>query len=389
MLPCQKPLFALPDDEHYLNCAYMSPLSRRVESAGVIGLARKRVPSRLSAQDFFTETDGARALFARLIHAPDPARIAVIPSASYGLAVAARNLPLSAAQNVVVTHEQFPANIYPWRRRCAEASAELRIVHPSDAAEGRARRFNERVLDAIDVRTAVVALGHVHWTDGTRFDLEAIGARAREVGAALVVDGTQSVGAMPFDVGRLQPDALVCAAYKWLMGPYSIGFAYYGPRFDGGEPLEETWIGRRGSENFRELVNYQDEYQPGALRYDVGERSNFVLMPMAIAALEQVLEWTPEHIQEYCAALTGGLLDRVRELGFTVEAPEGRGAHLFGLRTPPGVDLQRLAATLASRRVLVSLRGSAVRVSPHVYNDARDVEALGDALGAAIEARSA
>ena len=67
------------------------------------------------------------------------------------------------------------------------------------------------------------------------------------------------------------------------MGPYSMGFAYLGPRFDGGEPLEETWIGRAGSENFKELVHYRDDYQPGAIRYDVGERTNFALMPMAIA----------------------------------------------------------------------------------------------------------
>jgi selenocysteine lyase/cysteine desulfurase len=384
MLACQKPLFALPDDEHYLNCAYMSPLSRAVEAAGVRGIARKRVPSRLSPADFFTEADTARALFARLVNAPDPSRVAVIPAASYGLAIAARNLPLAAGQNVVVTHEQFPANVYPWRKRCAATGAELRVVRPPEAAEGRGRAFNQRLLEAIDTRTAIVALGHVHWTDGTRLDLEAVGARAREVGAALVVDGTQSVGALPFDVRRLQPDALVCAAYKWLMGPYSMGFAWFGPRFDDGEPLEETWIGRRGSENFKELVNYQDEYQPGALRYDVGERANFALMPMAIAALEQILAWTPEGIQEYCAALTGGLVDRVRALGFTVEGLDARGAHLFGLRTPPGVDLQALAATLAARHVHVSLRGSAVRVAPHVYNDARDVEALFDALEAAL-----
>ncbi|MCC7242296.1 MAG: aminotransferase class V-fold PLP-dependent enzyme [Acidobacteria bacterium] len=387
MLPCQKSLFDLPDDEHYLNCAYMSPLARAVEAAGAGGLARKRVPSRLSPTDFFAETDRARTLFARLVNVPDPRRIAVIPSASYGLAVVARNLPLAAGQNLVITHEQFPANVYPWRKRCAANGTELRVVGPPEAAAERGRLFNERLLEAIDARTVMVALGHVHWTDGTRFNLEAIGTRAREVGAALVVDGTQSVGAMPFDVERLQPDALVCAAYKWLMGPYSIGFAYYGPRFDAGEPLEETWIGRRGSENFKELVNYQDEYQPGALRYDVGERSNFVLMPMAIAALEQVLEWTPEAIQAYCAALTGDLVDRLRALGFGVEGLDGRGAHLFGLRTPPGVDIQALAATLAARCVHVSLRGSAVRVSPHVYNDARDVEALHDALAASLQAR--
>jgi selenocysteine lyase/cysteine desulfurase len=254
------------------------------------------------------------------------------------------------------------------------------VVPPPETIEGRGRGWNARVLEAIDRQTAIVAIGHVHWTDGTRFDLEAIGAAARQVGAALVVDGTQSLGAMPFDVARIQPDALIAATYKWLMGPYSMGFAYLGPRFDGGEPLEETWIGRAGSENFKELVHYRDDYQPGALRYDVGERTNFALMPMTIAALEQVLDWQPERIQEYCRVLTAPLVERVRTLGYTVEDPEFRGAHLFGLRAPAGTDITAIADRLRARKVYVSLRGSAIRVSPHVYNDAPDVEALMVAL---------
>lgn len=380
MLSCQKSRFSLPDDEHYLNCAYMSPISVAVETAGMTGVARKRVPSRIATSDFFTESDRARTLFARLINAPDPTRVAIIPAASYGLAIAARNLPAGAGQNIVVTHEQFPANVHAWRRLARDRGVGIRVVAPPEAAAGRGRGWNERLLDAIDTSTAIVALGHVHWTDGTKFDLEAIGRRAREVGAALVVDGTQSVGALPFDVQVIQPDALVCATYKWLMGPYSMGFAYLGPRFDAGEPLEETWIGRAGSENFKELVHYRDDYQPGALRYDVGERSNFALMPMAVAALEQVLDWQPARVQEYCAALTSDLFDRVRALGYTVEAPEYRGAHLFGLRAPAGTDITAVGERLRARKVLVSLRGSALRVSPHVYNDARDIAALIDAL---------
>ena len=380
MLSCQKSRFSLPDDEHYLNCAYMSPISVAVETAGMTGVARKRVPSRIATSDFFTESDRARALFARLVNAPDPSRVAIIPAASYGLAIAARNLPAGAGQNIVVTHEQFPANVHAWRRLARDRGVEIRVVAPPAVVEGRGRGWNTRLLEAIDTSTAIVALGHVHWTDGTKFDLEAIGRRAREVGAALVVDGTQSVGAMPFDVQAIQPDALVCATYKWLMGPYSMGFAYLGPRFDAGEPLEETWIGRAGSENFKELVNYRDDYQPGAMRYDVGERTNFALMPMAIAALEQVLEWQPARVQEYCAALTADLFDRVRALGYTVETPEYRGAHLFGLRAPAGTDITAVGERLRARSVLVSLRGSALRVSPHVYNDARDIDALIDAL---------
>lgn len=382
MLSCQKSRFSLPDDEHYLNCAYMSPISVAVETAGMTGVARKRVPSRIATSDFFTETDRARALFARLVNAPDPSRVAIIPAASYGLAIAARNLPAGAGQNIVVTHEQFPANVHAWRRLSRDRGVEIRVVAPPEVVDGRGRGWNERLFDAIDASTAIVALGHVHWTDGTKFDLEAIGRRARDVGAALVVDGTQSVGAMPFDVQAIQPDALVCATYKWLMGPYSMGFAYLGPRFDAGEPLEETWIGRAGSENFKELVNYRDDYQPGAVRYDVGERTNFALMPMAIAALEQVFDWQPARVQDYCAALTADLFDRVRALGYTVEAPEYRGAHLFGLRAPAGTDISAVGERLRARKVLVSLRGSALRVSPHVYNDARDIDALLAALSA-------
>ena len=380
MLTCQKSRFSLPDDEHYLNCAYMSPISAAVEAAGVAGVARKRVPSRLATSDFFSGAQQARELFARLVNAPDPSRIAIIPAASYGLAIAARNLPVATGQNIVVAHEQFPANVHAWRKLAGARRVDLRTVHPPEASAGRGREWNARLLEAIDARTAVVALGHVHWTDGTKFDLETIGARAREVGAALVVDGTQSVGAMPFDVAAIQPDALVCATYKWLMGPYSLGFAYLGPRFDGGEPLEETWIGRAGSENFKDLVNYRNDYQPGAIRYDVGERSNFALMPMAIAALEQVLAWQPVRVQQYCTALTAELFDRVRALGYTVEAPEHRGAHLFGLRAPAGTDITATSERLRDRKVHVSLRGSAIRVAPHVYNDARDVDALVAAL---------
>lgn len=380
MLTCERAAFSLPPDEHYLNCAYMSPLSKAVEAAGLAGVSRKAAPSRIQPQDFFTDADRARGLFARLVNAPDPSRVAIVPAASYGLAIAARNLPVSRGQNIVVTHEQFPANVFPWRRLAASRDVEIRTVRPPDDADGRGREWNVRLLEAIDAKTAIVALGHVHWTDGTRFDLEAVGRRARDVGAALVVDGTQSVGALPFDVQAIQPDALVCATYKWLMGPYSLGFAYLGPRFDGGEPIEETWIGRAGSEDFTGLVNYRDDYQPGAIRYDVGERANFVLVPMAIAALEQVLDRRPERLQAYCAALTAGLIAGVRARGFTVEDAAFRGAHLFGMRAPAGADVRAIGERLRARKVFVSLRGTAIRVAPHVYNDAADVEALLAAL---------
>ena len=383
MIACQKNEFSLPEDEHYLNCAYMAPLSRAVEAAGVDGVRRKRVPTRISPEDFFRESRRVRELFARLVNSPEPNRIAIVPSVSYALATVALNTSRVAGGNIVVGKEQFPSNVYAWRSLCAEAGMELRTVAPPVESIGRGEEWNRRLLEAIDERTSVVALGHVHWTDGTLFSLERLGARAREVGAALVVDGTQSVGALPFDVRRFQPDLLVCAGYKWLMGPYSIGVAYFGPRYDGGRPLEQNWISRAGSENFGGLVEYTDEYQPAALRYDVGERSNFILLPMLIAALEQVLGWRPEKIQEYCGALTDELVREARELGWAVEDEEWRASHLFGLRAPAGVQLSRVEQLLREHRVLLSRRGTALRVSPHLYNDAGDVEALRAVLRAA------
>lgn len=387
MLTCQKHQFSLPDDLHYLNCAYMSPLSQRVEAAGLAGLQQKRNPSLIGPDDFFEDSDTARRLFAGLIHA-DPSRIALIPSASYGIATVARNLEAQRGQNLVLMHEQFPSNIYSWRRLAEETGAEVRVVKPPDGAP-RGVRWNERILDTIDADTTVVAMAPVHWADGTRFDLERIGERAREVDAAFVVDGTQAIGALPFDVQTIQPDALICAGYKWLLGPYSIGVAYFGPRFDGGIPLEENWITRRGSENFSGLVLYEETYQPGATRYDVGERSNFILVPMLIAGLEHLHEWGVEAIQHYCADLTRDLLREAQESGFSVEAEDYRSAHLFGLRLPSHVAIDRLRALLDERNISVSLRGDAIRIAPHVYNDARDIEALRDALHACAHASPA
>lgn len=383
LLSCQKDAFSLPEGCHYLNCAYMSPLSVRVQEAGIIGVRRKAVPAEIRSEDFFTGCDEVRRLFARLVGAPDPTRIAIIPAVSYGLAAVAGNTPVGPGQNIVTAYHQFPSNVHVWRRVCSAEGSSLRIVAPEAAGPDRVRLWNEAILDAIDTDTAIVALGPLHWTDGTRIDLLRIGERAREVGAAFVVDGTQAVGAEPFDVRELRPDALVCAAYKWLTGPYSIGVAYFGSRYDDGVPLEETWQGRVGSHDFAGLVDQGDAYRPGAVRYDVGETANFVLVPMFIAALEQLLEWGVADLQGYVRALTRELFEsgRLEELGVDVAGPHGD--HLFGLRLPEDSDVKRVQARLRDRDVFVSVRGSVIRVSPHLYNDAEDIEALLSALEAA------
>ena len=373
LLNCQKDKFSLAEDAVYLNCSYMAPLMKSVEEAGIRGLRLKQAPQRIGHHEFFGEVEELRATYAQLIHADDPLRIVVIPSVSYGMAIVARNLKLDKGDNIVVVGEQFPSNVYPWQKLAKQRQAHIKTVHAPDAREGRGRLWNEHLLEAIDERTRLVAIANVHWSDGTRFNLKGVRERTREVGALLTIDGTQSVGALPLDVSEIQPDALICAGYKWLMGPYAISLAYLGPYFDEGEPLEEGWISRYNSEDFTNLINYQERYQPGALRYEMGERSNFILVPMMLQALHELNHWGVENVQAYCRHLAEPAIEELRQLGFLVEEPTFRGSHMFGVRLPKQVDMPKLQQKLKEENVLVSVRGNSVRVSVHLYNDEADL----------------
>jgi len=377
MIPCQRHLFDIPEDVAYFNCAYMSPLLREVREAGERGMARKAQPWKIRPADFFSDSERARGLFAELVNAA-AGDVAIIPSASYGVGVAAANLPVKAGQRLLVLADQFPSNLYPWRELAAERGAELvTVARPADGDWTRA------TLAAIDERTALAALPHCHWTDGGLLDLAAIGARLRAIGAALVIDGTQSVGALPFDVRTIRPDFLIVATYKWLLGPYSLGFLYAAPERQAGRPLEYGWITRAGSEDFAGLVQYRDEFQPGARRYDMGERSNFALMPMAIAALQQLLAWKVAETQASLRACTDRIAERARRLGLQVSAPALRAGHFLGVRFAGGVPPD-LPDRLAAQQIYVSVRGDAMRITPHLYNNDTDIERLFAMLAAAI-----
>lgn len=379
MLSNQRSKFSLPTTGIYLNGAYMSPLLKSVEKAGIKGMLRKRNPFSITPTDFFTETEILRSEFAKLINVKQNNRVVIIPSVSYGIATVAKNLLLSVGENVVVAAEQFPSNYYSWKELVQEKGGELKVVS-SVQGQGRGKIWSERILESINSKTRLVALGHVHWADGTLFQLAEIRKRTKEVGALLVIDGTQSVGALPFDVQKIQPDALICAGYKWLMGPYSIGLAYYGEYFDGGKPLEENWINRKDSENFAGLVNYQNDYQPMALRYEVGEHSNFIAMPMMLAAIQQINQWQPANIQAYCEKISKKALTQLSDAGFWIEDPKYRGHHLFGIRLPENIHRDKVVEALKENKIAVSFRGDAIRVAPHVYNSEAEMNKLASVL---------
>ena len=380
VLTCQKHQFFLPEEVAYLNGAYMSPTLKSVDAAGIKGVQAKRMPYHFTVDSFFKPLEEVRVLYSQLLNNPESQRICVIPSVSYGMAIVANNIQINAGENIILIGEQFPSNVYVWRELAAKNGAEIITVDAPNTSNNRGKIWNERLLEAINSKTKLVAMGQVHWADGTWYDLEAVRQRTKEVDALLVIDGTQSVGAMPFDVQKIQPDALVCAAYKWLMGPYSIGLAYFGEAFDGGKPIEESWFNRYKSEDFANLVNYEDKYQSGAWRYQLGESSNFILVPMLLEALKTLNQWKPANIQAYCRSITARPLAMLQDMGCWIEDVDYRGSHLFGVRLPNAGSLEVLKQRLADEKIYVSLRGDAVRVSPSVYNEEGDLMRLVEVL---------
>ncbi len=377
MITCQRHLFEIPEDVAYLNCAYMAPQLKSVSEAGIRGLRRKATPWRIEAEQFFDDADKARALFARLIGA-ESTDVAITPSASYGIAIAAGNLNVESGDEIVVLEDQFPSNVYAWHALEEARGARIHVV-PRPANHD----WTSAVLAALNRRTAVVTIPNVHWTDGTLLDLEAIGARCRETGIALVLDVTQSLGVMPFSIERVQPTFLVAAAYKWLLGPYGLGYLYVHPEYQNGRPIEHNWINRRHSENFSQLVSYERAFQAGAVRYDAGGRSNFITLPMTIAALQQIHEWGIEGIASTLSRYTAQIAREAERLGLTTAGPTHRSPHLIGLSFPAGVP-DTLLSALRAAQVYVSVRGASIRISPHVYNNEDDVQRLLDVLATQV-----
>ncbi|HAH39046.1 MAG TPA: aminotransferase, partial [Algoriphagus sp.] len=254
------------------------------------------------------------------------------------------------------------------KRWAEEQEASLEVI-----GEDSELSWNDKILAAIDEHTALVLISSVHWMNGYIFDLEAIGAKCQKVGACFIVDGTQSVGAKPIDVKACKIDALICATYKWLLGPYSLGLAYFGEKFEGGKPLEESWMNRTNSRNFSDLTNYRQEFLPKAHRFDVGESSHFILMPILKKSLEQILQWSTDEIQHYTSDLKKYLFE-ILELDLFHSQSSSN--HLFALPLKSGLNPQALKSDLENEKVFVSVRGQSLRVSLHLYNDQNDIKRL-------------
>ncbi|MAN79724.1 MAG: aminotransferase [Rhodospirillaceae bacterium] len=370
----QRPLFDIPPDVAWFNCASRTPMLKATQAAGHVGIASRVQPWTMDSAALHDQAEHIRTLFAGLIGA-QAGDIAIQPSASYGLATAAANLTAARGQAILVLEDQFPSNVFVWMQKAEATGARMVTVpRPGDGD------WTAAVLDHLDSDTAIAALPPCHWIDGTRVDLETIGARCRNLGVALVVDATQWLGAAPFDVARVRPDFLVAAAYKWLFCPHGMSFLYAAAAHQQGVAFEHHDYNHPATgASIEGALVYDPDMSPGARRYDVGQTYNPVLLPMAEAALVQVAAWTPQAVQSTLAPITDTITAAARNMGYSTP-PAGRGvAHITSLgKDSPAPD--GMIAALAAKDIHASLRGNRLRLAPHVHISEDDVRRLIEAL---------
>lgn len=368
-LTSQRHLFEMDDDVLYFNAASKSAILKASVEAGRIGAAAKAQPWTIDEPARYVQADDIRSRFAALIGATGD-DIAIHPAASYGIATAAKNLNPKAGSRILMLDGQFPSNVYAWQQLAERTGAHCTMIAwPADNDWTRA------VLEQIDDTVSIAALPPCHWTDGVRLDLEKIGAALKAVGATFVVDATQWVGALPIDVKAIHADYLVCAAYKWLLGPYGLSFMYASPAHQDGMPLEDHLFNHGGVDSITGGLGYPAGFTKGARRYDAGEFLNLIILPMIQVALHQIEAWQPPRIAAYLAPLVEIIAEGALAMGLQIAPPQFQSPHILGLRREGGFPADILTR-LHAENVHISSRGGALRVSPYLCNDAEEAAEL-------------
>ena len=378
ILNCQRHLFNIPEDVVYLNTAYMSPISFNVLEAIRQGSTLESRPWEISPKEqFFDDLEEVKSAFAKLFNI-DSKNVALIPSTSYGISSAAKNIQINSDQKIIVLKDQFPSNVYPWFDLVKHSGGSVEILDV-----GYSGNITANLINAIDERVAAVAIPNVRWTDGALLNLNQIKEACNGAGAKLILDLTQSAGAMVTDLSLVQPDFAVIANYKWMLGPYSTAFLYVSDKFLEGSPLEQTWSGRKDSDNFSKLTDYKFEYQPGASKFDMGERANFSLLPGVKAALNQLADWGIENVQNTLQNNSRMLCAELDTLGLTTLSEKERAPHFIGVKLPDN-DSSRILSKFREDKIYLSERSGYLRITPHLWNSREDFTKFLSILGALI-----
>jgi cysteine desulfurase / selenocysteine lyase len=359
------------DDRVYLDAANHGPLPRTSVQAIKQAIELKKFPEQITNKLYFDVPNFARSRIAKLIGAQD-SEIAITTGASTGIQIVASSLDLHPGDEVIVAADEFPANYYPWDQAQLNGLV-VRWVRPK-------RKFlsADDYFRLVNANTRLIAASYVSYETGNRLDIGTIGEVCQERDIAFLVDGSQAVGAIPVNVKKLNVHFLVCCGYKWLLSPYGTGFFYVNAKWM--ERLRQPpamWQAVKGADNFNELPRSEWQFQKGARRWDSPETASFFNVPAMTESVNLLLTIGPariqQHIQELLRHLLNGLPGGVLLMS---PADEERRGTFVCIASRTNKDTRKIWEDCRRGRIYVSLRKNTLRVAPHIYNTAKDIDAF-------------
>ena len=343
----------------YLNTATYGQVSLRAQAAVAQHFARRNETAAIDFMDWFADMDELRTLIAGFIHCQST-DIAFTLTAAGALSLFLGGINWQPGDRIITLRNEFP-NHYYYARWLRSRGVELMEMD---------------VIDQLPERTRAIAISTVNYTSGYRPDCAAIVQMARAAGALVYIDGTQSLGALRFDVSEVQPDMFAVDGYKWLLCPNGSTFFYLSPAMRAQlTPAVFGWRSDKGWRSVATLNHGMPELPEGAERYE-GGMLNFPILYAMAEAVKMCIELGPEVIERRVLEL-GALVEAiVGETGGTVVHP---GGNIIAARWE-GRDAAGLAESLKQKGIVVAARHGNLRISPHFYNLEDDLERLREAL---------
>jgi selenocysteine lyase/cysteine desulfurase len=270
-------------------------------------------------------------------------------------------------ENVVSTDIVFPSTIYPFTRVSHHTGCEIRLARGHNGYAS----FDE-IVKNIDRNTSIVSISHVEYTGGQVYDLAALAEVAHADGALLIVDATQSAGAIPIDAPDSGADAIVAGGYKWLCGPFGAAVMYLAPHLQ--NTLDPGFVGFRSHNNMWDLSPDRLEYPDTAKRFE-----SSTMAFGCIKGLEKSIKYLTDigiaRIYDHNIALADRLIEGLNDLDVEVVSPmtPSERTSIVTCRVR-GFDPWEIVQSLKERNIVAHKRQDFLRFSPHVYNTDRDVD---------------
>ena len=367
-----------PFDGTWINTAHQGALPRAAVAAAHQALSWKISPNRLLEDSFDTVIGRLKQALGRLLNTPAE-DIILGNSASYGMHLFANGIPWRDGDEVLLVDGDFPATIFAWLP-LARRGVTARFIEP----DGQMVTADD-VGAALTPRTRLFCTNWVHSFSGCVVDLEAIGGLCRERGVVFVLNLSQGLGARPLDLAAASVDAVTGCGHKWLCGPYGTGYCWLRPELRESLEYDQAyWSAHQSGARLSDLRDYTLRDDLGAAQYDVFGTANYNNFMPCTASIETLLDIGPEvvaaHDQALVARLIAGLDESKYEVLSPREGPERSTLVIVSHRD--AARNREIREALAADGVFIALREGNLRLSPHLYNGADDIDRAIAALNA-------